>query len=84
MALAHSTVEIEAMHSKADHSLPPISEALKFSYSKESKKEFDQAVARGKAAIDKAIEEKKEGKKKLRPSVWSQTSTRPSSTIALL
>ncbi|MBP6746139.1 HAD family acid phosphatase [bacterium] len=64
MALAHSTIEIEAMHSKADHSLPPISEALKFSYSKESKKEFDQAVARGKAAIDKAIEEKKEGKEK--------------------
>lgn len=57
-ALAHSTVEIEAMHSQASPSLPPISEALKFSYSKESKKEFDQAVARGKAAIDKALENK--------------------------
>ena len=46
------------MHSKASPSLPPISEALKFSYSKESKKEFDQAVAQGKAAIDKALENK--------------------------
>lgn len=63
LALAHSTVEIEAMHSKADHSLPPIKEALKFSYSKESEKEFDQAVARGKAAIDKALAEAKTSKK---------------------
>lgn len=51
------------MHSKADHSLPPIKEALKFSYSKESEKEFDQAVARGKAAIDKALAEAKTSKK---------------------
>jgi 5'-nucleotidase (lipoprotein e(P4) family) len=67
MALAHSNVEIEAMHGKADHNLPPIKEALKFSYSKESQKEFDQAVARGKAAIDKALAEaaeKKESKAK--------------------
>ncbi len=54
-ALAYSQVEIEAMHSKASDKLPPIAEALKFSYSKECKDEFNRACAKGKAAIDKAV-----------------------------
>jgi 5'-nucleotidase (lipoprotein e(P4) family) len=45
------------MHGKADHNLPPIKEALAFSYSKACQKEFDDAVARGKQAIDKALKE---------------------------
>jgi len=54
-ALAYSTVEIEAMHSKASDRLPPIAEALKFSYSRESNDEFERACAKGRAAIDRAV-----------------------------
>ncbi|CAN5518692.1 HAD family acid phosphatase [soil metagenome] len=68
-ALAHSTVEIEAMHGKADHHLPPIEEALKFSYSKQSQKEFDESVARGKAAIDKALAEQAANKETKSPAL---------------
>lgn len=53
------------MHGKAGDQLPPIKEALAFSYSKAAQKEFDDAVAGGKKAIDKALAEHKDKKTSL-------------------